>query len=359
MAINSYGGLPGAGKSYEIVAEVIIPQLAKGRNVVTNVEGLKLDLISEYIENKFKVSKEDQGKITVVEDSDIKRANFFCGDDPNKDSIVKYGDLVIVDEAWRYWGPEQTFKPEHFEFFTKHRHYASSITGIPCDLCLINQDPSTQLHRKLKSLVETTFIMKKHKVLGTSKYYRIDVFSGSEGIKTNPEKRTIDYQKKYDKEIFLLYSSYTGGTGTEKQIDRRQNIFAKKSYWYLAGILFIATGFSLYKAVSFFVPKSAPKKNISTVSNQTPQAPQANSLPAQISQPVVNPFSSSYKITGFMELSTRRYVIIDDGSRRSIPISMNYCTGRGIDMVCLWNKEIITYNSGIAFTTQKDKNKII
>ena len=41
MAISAYVGLPGHGKSYEVVKSVIIPAIASGRRVVSNIYGLK------------------------------------------------------------------------------------------------------------------------------------------------------------------------------------------------------------------------------------------------------------------------------------------------------------------------------
>ena len=43
MAINVYTGLPGSGKSYEVVSEVIAKQVAAGRRIVTNIDGINPD----------------------------------------------------------------------------------------------------------------------------------------------------------------------------------------------------------------------------------------------------------------------------------------------------------------------------
>ena len=40
MAISAYVGVPGSGKSYEVVKSVILPAIATGRRVVSNVYGL-------------------------------------------------------------------------------------------------------------------------------------------------------------------------------------------------------------------------------------------------------------------------------------------------------------------------------
>ncbi|SUX73736.1 Zonula occludens toxin [Citrobacter freundii] len=41
MAISAYIGIPGSGKSYEAVCNVIIPAFTSGRRVVTNIYGLQ------------------------------------------------------------------------------------------------------------------------------------------------------------------------------------------------------------------------------------------------------------------------------------------------------------------------------
>lgn len=47
MAISAYIGIPGSGKSYEAVYNVIIPAFTSGRRVVTNIYGLQKDKITE------------------------------------------------------------------------------------------------------------------------------------------------------------------------------------------------------------------------------------------------------------------------------------------------------------------------
>ncbi|MEI7352942.1 zonular occludens toxin domain-containing protein, partial [Pectobacterium parmentieri] len=47
MAISAYVGVPGSGKSFEVVRSVIIPAVAQGRRVVSNVYGLNPEKIYE------------------------------------------------------------------------------------------------------------------------------------------------------------------------------------------------------------------------------------------------------------------------------------------------------------------------
>lgn len=48
MAITAYIGVPGSGKSYEVVKSVIIPAVASGRRIVSNIYGLNHEAIIQY-----------------------------------------------------------------------------------------------------------------------------------------------------------------------------------------------------------------------------------------------------------------------------------------------------------------------
>ncbi|MBI0473410.1 zonular occludens toxin domain-containing protein, partial [Pectobacterium parmentieri] len=54
MAISAYVGVPGSGKSFEVVRSVIIPAVAQGRRVVSNVYGLNPEKIYEFVRRNNK-----------------------------------------------------------------------------------------------------------------------------------------------------------------------------------------------------------------------------------------------------------------------------------------------------------------
>jgi zona occludens toxin len=107
MAISVYTGLQGSGKSYEVVSEVIVPAIAQGRRVVTNVDGISDELIREYAAQKYKVDFEKLGSVVHVTNGDVFETKFFPYYDSKKeshtDTVVQPGDLVCIDEAWRFW----------------------------------------------------------------------------------------------------------------------------------------------------------------------------------------------------------------------------------------------------------------
>lgn len=158
--------------------------------------------------------------------------------------IVQGGDLVVIDEAWRYWADSEGRLPaEHMNFFRMHRHYLNE-SGICCDLLILIQDfPS--LNRFLRGVCELVLNFSKLKALGLVSRYRVSVYEGK------PSKRTListSPWQKYDKEIFPLYKSYDGVGGKELRIDDRQNLFKNK--WFV-GIMVVALIGSVWGSIWF------------------------------------------------------------------------------------------------------------
>jgi len=77
MAQTAYTGIQGSGKSFEVVRNVILPNVAKGRRVVTNVAGLKIDLINQYCVDKLGADPNKLGEIVQVENERIEQPDFF------------------------------------------------------------------------------------------------------------------------------------------------------------------------------------------------------------------------------------------------------------------------------------------
>ncbi|HHV0795749.1 TPA: zonular occludens toxin domain-containing protein [Escherichia coli] len=148
MAISAYIGIPGSGKSYEAVCNVIIPAFTSGRRVVTNIYGLQKDKITERYPDAT-------GEIIVVDNDDVLKADFF----PFKGgegSFCQFGDLIVIDEAWRIFGSDKDMTAEKKSFIAEHRHFTHPETGISCDLVIVNQSLSN-IARFLKDKIETTF----------------------------------------------------------------------------------------------------------------------------------------------------------------------------------------------------------
>jgi zona occludens toxin len=310
MSINAYTGLMGSGKSYECVSTVIVEAVAKGRRVVTNVDGIDSDEVRFFAHETRGIPLDKLGHVDHCKNEDVLRPDFLPhGTDV--DTFVRAGDLVCIDEAWRFWGSDQTIVKEHFIFFREHRHYVNPDTKVSCDLAIMVQDIS-DLHRKVKMVVEMTVRTTKLKTLGLNKTYRVEIW---EGWKTTAKLKVKTEVKKYDPDIFKLYSSYDGGQGKELTQDNRQNILASKKLWLGSLVLLIVGSYSIYGIVKFFTPKTSAK----SVSTASPSSTQNNgsNVASQSSAPTPPAFSTEWRVIGSFKNKEQSWVILQDSKGRA------------------------------------------
>jgi len=247
MSINAYTGLMGSGKSYECVSSVIVPAIKNGRRVVTNVEGIDSDALRAYCQEKWSVAPDKLGEVVHCKNDDVAKASFLPYGE-NVDTFCKPGDIICIDEAWRFWGTDCKLLAEHKIFFREHRHFVDPESKVCCDLVLMVQDIG-DLHRTLKVVVEVTFKTTKIKTLGWDKIYRVEMW---EGYKLTQRGRVSVENKRYDPEVFPLYSSYQGGVGKELRVDDRQNVLKSPKLWLLAGVVIAMFGLGVWGLVGFF-----------------------------------------------------------------------------------------------------------
>jgi zona occludens toxin len=318
MPINVYTGLMGSGKSYEVTGTVIVKAVSEGRRVVTNIEGIQPEKIKEYVKKKFNLTDDKVGEVVVVTDDEVKRSSFFPTDDPEHYSIVKGGDLVAIDEAWKFWSSGSQLLPSHMEFFRKHRHYVNPETKVSCDLALMIQDIS-DLNKSLKNVVEMTFRTVKLKSLGFTSKYRVEFYEGTRLMKKNQVGVRVN---NYDKEIFPLYQSYAGGKGVEKTVDNRQNLWNNKTLWFIVAGLLVCALIAFNFLWKFFHPvdhKSTPVP-VST-------AVQTTAVPTPPSTPQV--IESNWRIVGEMNLGEKMIVLQSKTGQIRVEHPSNF-TGNGL-----------------------------
>ncbi|MDR6740996.1 zona occludens toxin [Herbaspirillum sp. 1173] len=312
MPINAYTGLMRSGKSYEVVSEVILPAIARGRRVVTNIDGISESRIHQYIFEKQNIPLASLGKVIHVDNQDVFREDFFPYFDDLKsahvNTVVQPGDIVCIDEAWRFWGAGKIHK-NHQSFFLEHGHFTDEETGVACDLVLMVQDIST-LNRFLKNVVAFTFKTHKKVSLGMNNTYSINCW---EGYKLNKAALVGTWIRKYKKEIFPLYSSFKGGvSGKTETVDQRQNKFGGKRIWITLGILVIVTlgcGFAIWR---FFHPRQSNEKLDQSVAQSGIAAkPTPQGLPGNVS---VAPLQRSeiWRIVGSYMVRNESFVVLAD-----------------------------------------------
>lgn len=218
MAINAYVGLFGHGKTYTIVANVILPALKKGRKVFTNIPVYDDLLIRDFGHSVI--------PFTVDE---IKHNDKWWTE------VFEYGAVFVIDEAWRIW-PAGTkindVRDSDKEFFNEHRHMVSE-DGISTDICICCVDLAV-MASFIKAMIETTFRTKKMVSLGLTKHYRVDVFERAvTGANPPLSRRVTYYQGKYREEVYKYYKSQTKSKSNEHGLeigsDDRTNVLKNKA----------------------------------------------------------------------------------------------------------------------------------
>jgi len=310
MPINAYTGLMGSGKSFECVRSVIVPAIAKGRRVVTNVDGIDSEAIRAFIHERQGIPLDQLGVVVHCQNEDVFKEDFLPHGLPG-DTFAQPGDLVCIDEAWRFWGTDSKIHANHRVFFREHRHYVHPETKVSCDLVLMVQDIG-DLHRILKAVVELSFRTTKAKSLGLSKVYRVEMW---EGWKQTAKARVAVQVKKYDPDIFPLYSSYTGGTGKEVAVDDRQNILKNPKLWAMAAGVVLCGAVSLYGVLHFFGNKGDAKSkdgkaganpSISASSNVTPISNVGNAPRPS--------FSEDWRVAGAVTVPQGQFIVLASSS---------------------------------------------
>lgn len=344
MPINAYTGLMGSGKSFECVVSVIIPAIRLGRRVVTNVDGIDNDAIRAYCQEKFNCKPENLGTVVHCKNEDVSKADFL----PygiEVDTFVKAGDMVCIDEAWRFWGADnKKILKEHAIFFREHRHYVDKTTNVSCDLVLMVQDIS-DLNRTLKVVVELSFRTTKMKSLGLDKIYRVEMW---EGHKLTAKGRVSVENKKYDEAIFPLYSSYVGGKGKELQVDGRQNILKSPKLWGIAAAMFVALPVAVYGVYHFFDSSRFEKLDAKTEQAPTvhvASVPTGASL-AKAGNSVQMPISDAWRIIGALHVGNKQLVIVQNASGKIRAEHPSNFQNSGIGMVGEMDGERLTVWSG-------------
>lgn len=345
MPINAFGGGPGTGKTYSVLEHVILPALAKGRFVITNIEGLQEAEIYAHVADKFyKGEIFCIGHIRCCDRDAPHLEDFFPGQDqldkpgpvPAPDNgKVCGGDLVVIDEATRYWGSDAKVKKGHAYFFREHRHFANEL-GHTCDLVVIDPDLS-MLVRALKGKVEMASVTHKPKEIGLNRY----VVNLYRGVRTSGKPTSTQGPFKFKPEIYTLYKSYSHAAAKEQSIDKRQNLLNNPRLWmYAAGLvsLFCLCMWGLYAYYRHQVDKFSPKDDEAAARAVTAPGVSGSAVPTGAAGAAPGPLSSggksgSLRVAGEVVLRGERWIVVVDDSGATRLENPAAFVGRGILIV--------------------------
>lgn len=353
MAMTAYVGLQGSGKSYECVLNVIIPGLAEGRRVVTNIAGLKVDAICAFIVEHRGVPVGKQGEIVVFRHEQASEPDFFPeergdGDTSSvKPSFVQGGDLVVIDECWRWYATGEKLLPEHMKFFRMHRHFLHPVSGVSCDIVFVSQ-AIDDIQRKVRATIEKTFFMQKHKELGMDDRYVVTVYARDKIRESSVLQR---FQGKYEPAVFALYSSYSQGgaaAGREVGADDRGKLLGRFIFRFGIPISVICFVGGVWYLWGFFHPKKKP--DAPGVEASAPVGPKGPQSVPTASASHSSGVSDVWRLVGVITGGGSPVVLLanDQGRFRRLSDARALRVGVGEVEAVLPSGEVVVYWSGPA-----------
>lgn len=330
MAVNLYTGVMGAGKTHEAVKELVLvhSRLKSGqqrpRGIVTNISGLDVTRVSAMLGHDCSRLVDETGAhgIQVVSYERVIEPHFFPTEKEvlagtTAHCVVQAGDLVIIDEAWRYYQPGMKIPHEHMEFLRMHRHMAHAETGITCDIAVLIQDLGT-LDRKVKNVVESVYKFKKHRAAGLNSRYLVQHFDGNS---TRYSNLVNTWQRKYDAAVFPLYKSHTSSGAVEKNIDRRAVIWKDPKFIGLmvGGLVVVLAGpLIAYHYMSKMAGGTKPAKTASSMDVRASSTP-GTAIKGSIGSTPSPPVASSTKrpavrvVGSIVDRIGDRWLLVDAG----------------------------------------------
>jgi len=280
VSILAYVGLPGSGKSYNVVAHQVIPALQDGRTVVTNIP-LNMPAVLE-----------------MFPDADVRDFPVqLIAEQPELiEEKAPPGCVLIIDELWRLFPAGQTVRhvPEQFKsLLAEHRHRVDA-KGRSMQIVFVTQDLA-QIGAFARQLVEQTFLHTKLGALGMSGSFRVRIFHGVV-TGSNPGKGSEIRMVlgKYRPEIYRLYKSHTmsqsGESGAdEAAMDKRANIWRRPGIWVAAVICLIGGVWAVVALKGVFSSDSVlVSESLKTAGVERPQSPIGETERRSVSRPAVH-----------------------------------------------------------------------
>lgn len=355
MSILAYVGLPGAGKSYGVIENVILPSVKRLRPIWTNIPLVmqEWELVWPDVE------------IKVFDNADAEVPGFWAS--------VPGGAVVVIDEAWRFWpqGVRPDAMPqEHKSFFAEHRHKVGT-NHYTQEIVLVVQDLGN-LCAYVRNLVDKTFVATKLDVVGADTRYRVDIFQGPQKGPNYPKRLAIrQLFGSYRPEIYRLYRSHTksldGLVGVEDKPDRRATIWGNSliKYGLPAGLVFGVI--AVRGVLGFFhpAPKAAPVlaqpavlepyhgEPVAVVSTPLPTPVPTVSPVAAAPSPSPTPepepkVSEDWRLVGFSGEGEARRVYLQGHRKKFRVVRASRCVDLDFEPQCLIDGEVVSRWSGPA-----------
>jgi zona occludens toxin len=290
--INILLGAPGGGKSYEAVVFHILPMLAMGRKIITNMP-LNIDEFAA-IDPSYKDLIEIRTQTLAKRpEMDWKKAEenykkYGLAAKPEHFNTYPFSHLEDYGDKWRHpesgAGPFYVIDECHIglpkigtlrqveEWYSMHRHESA-------DVLLITQSHS-KINRAIKELIQVCYKVRKNTALGSQTSYVKKVQDGLNGAVVNTSIR------KYKPEFFKFYRSHTRGGGSELAAKDIKPIWQNWTFMGFGVCMLILVGMGL--TGNLHAPWDAAH-----TSNKIVPPPVVSPVSAPVFQPSQAAFSSS------------------------------------------------------------------
>ena len=339
-----FTGSMGAGKTIGVLEHLILPALNRGQRVVTDIP-LYIDKIAEYLALHHPNSKFNLDLIKLVSEDEIRQPNFWFTQTQYGETITQPGDLIIIDEAYRFYGTSNKIN-EQSDVNLALRLSRKAVGGIgnfSTEIVFVTQDYG-DLSRVLRNVCNSLMYMRKLDFVGRPKEYRVDVFADTR--KAPERQRPISSSERpYNSAMYELYNSFVGGVGLDigsgfkgddSQLDERINIYnqpltlfgfevpltlGKAKKYAIIALVFIV----LFGAWFFTHLITSVKDSISPGSNAS-LASAPGALPSSLYVPGSNPAlaqaptldkikskeNNAYRLAGFYTFNGLKLAVISD-----------------------------------------------
>ncbi|ALG66431.1 zonular occludens toxin family protein [Beggiatoa leptomitoformis] len=322
MSITAICGLPRHGKSYQVCSQFIPQAILKGRNVITNIHVFE-DEIHAYLLSKHKnLTLENLGRVRIFQDDELDKPNFFPTEDNlGKDCTIGAGDLVVIDEAWKYFDTGAKVSRNALAFLRYHGHFKNPLTGVTCDVVLVTQDV-TSLPRGVKNLIELTLVTIKLVEAGLRNAYILQHFQG--GVtKGRTATRITETREVYNSDFFKFYKSHDGDVAiqaNEQVVDKRQVIWNSKFFRMVIPLvicMFCLGLYIFYRIISGIEQKAHDKDEpFQTPVMSNPSVKNNTAKNNTSKNKKLEPASSAYSVMGYYVVKETLYVWIYNGRPR-------------------------------------------
>jgi zona occludens toxin len=168
--------------------------------------------------------------------------------------------------------------------------------------------------RKVRAVIEQTYRMEKATAVGSTKRYRVDIFTGGK-IRGAPLRQLF---KIYESKYFPLYQSHSqkqagSVSANEKSVDARGNILKGAIFKIVLPFAFLFGAAGIYFIWGFFHPKEQPK-DLKKPPAAVAASPGASSVPSLA--PKVSDDSPDWRLHGWYSGPVGMVAMLEDNEGR-------------------------------------------